>query len=203
MHPYHIVEKGQPVKKASKGLILLHGRGASAEDILGLAEYFCDDSFYIAAPQATNHSWYPYPFLAEEKTNEPWLSSAVELVKKLIDETARYIPKKDIYLMGFSQGACLVLEVSALYATRYGGVVAFTGGLIGNTIREEKYQGDFQGTKVFIGNSDVDPHVPLTRSEKSKEVMEKLGADVTLKIYPGMGHTINNDEINWVKEFIF
>jgi phospholipase/carboxylesterase len=202
MHSYKIIEQGQAVDKASKAMILLHGRGATAYDILGLAHEFCDDSFYIAAPQATNNSWYPFTFLAEEKTNEPWLSSAVETIKRLIDETSRHIARSQIYIMGFSQGACLALEVSARNATQYGGVAAFSGGLIGSTLNEEKYHGNFEGTKIFIGNSDIDPHIPLSRSEESKEIMKKLGADVTLKVYKGMGHTINEDEINWVKKNI-
>jgi phospholipase/carboxylesterase len=202
MHSYKIVEQGLALNKASKALILLHGRGGTAIDILGLAQKFCDHTFYIAALQATNKSWYPYSFMAEEKTNEPWLSSAVESVKRLIDEASHHISINQIYIMGFSQGACLALEVSARYAKHYGGVIAFTGGLIGRVLNEEKYQGDFEGTKVFIGNSDRDPHVPLLRSEQSRDIMKKLGADVTLKVYNGMGHTINDDEINWVKENI-
>lgn len=200
MHSYNIVEKGRAVDQASKALILLHGRGSTASDILSLADEFCDDSFYIAAPQATNHSWYPYSFMKEEKLNEPWLFSAIGIVKKLIDETSRHIPKDQVYIMGFSQGACLGLEVAARFAAKYCGIIAFTGGLIGSAINEKKYSGNFEGTKVFIGNSDTDPHVPLKRSEESKEVLEKLGAEVTLKVYQGMGHTINRDEINWVKK---
>lgn len=203
MHSYHIVEQGRPLNKASKALILLHGRGGTAVDILKLANEFCDDTFYVASPQATHHTWYPYSFMAEEKSNEPWLSSAVDTVKRLIEETALHIPRSHIYLMGFSQGACLALEVSTRDAVRYGGVVAFTGGLIGKTLDENKYHGNFEGTKVFIGNSDNDPHVPLARSEQSKDIMQKLGADVTLKVYHNMGHTINEDEIAWVKKHIF
>lgn len=202
MHNYKIIEQGQPIDKASKALLLLHGRGGTVNDILSLGREFCDDTFYLAAPQASNNSWYPYSFMAEEKSNEPWLSSAVETIKKLIDETAIHIPKNQIYIMGFSQGACLALEVSARFATKYGGIIAFTGGLIGRTIHEEKYKGNFDGTKVFIGNSDRDPHVPLERSEQSKVLMEKLGADVTLRVYKGMGHTINEDEISWIKKFM-
>lgn len=194
-----ILEKGAPLNKGSKALILLHGRGGTAQNILSLADTFCDQHFYIAAPQAPNRTWYPQSFMAEEKFNEPYLSSSLEMIKNLIDETARYIPLDQIYIMGFSQGACLSLEVSTRFATRYGGVIAFSGGLIGNTIHENKYHGNFEGTKVFIGNSDQDPHVPLSRSEQSKKLMETLGADVTLKVYPGMDHTINEDEISWVK----
>lgn len=203
MHSYKITEQGLALNRASKALILLHGRGGTALDILGLAQEFCDATFYIAAPQAANCSWYPHSFMAEEKTNEPWLSSAVETIERLIDVTSHHIPRSQIYIMGFSQGACLALEVSARYAVQYGGVIAFTGGLIGSAVNEEKYHGDFKGTKVFIGNSDADPHVPLIRSEQSRDIMKVLGADVTLKVYHGMGHTINGDEINWVKKNMF
>lgn len=202
MHTYQIVEQGLPLNKASKALILLHGRGGTAIDILGLAQVFCDSTFYIAAPQATNNSWYPYSFMADEKTNEPWLSSALKSVERLIDETSHHIPRNQIYIMGFSQGACMALEVSTRHAAHYGGIIAFTGGLIGRVLNEEKYHGNFAGTKVFIGTSDRDPHVPLSRAEQSKDIMKKLGADVTLKVYHGMGHIINDDEINWVKENI-
>ena len=196
----NIVEQGQALDKALNALILIHGRGGIAFDLLELAQEFFDDTFYIAAPRATNNSWYPYSFMAEEKSNEPWLSTSVDTIKRLIDKISAHLPKSHIFLMGFSQGACLALEVSTRFAAHYGGIVAFTGGLIGSTLNKNKYHGNFEGTKVFIGNSDTDPHVPLSRSEQSKEIMQKLGADVTLKVYQGMGHTINQDEINWVKK---
>ncbi|MDP1836538.1 MAG: dienelactone hydrolase family protein [Chlamydiales bacterium] len=199
MHSHtNILERGQPIDKASKALIMLHGRGSSASNILGLADRLDAEDFYIVAPQATNSSWYPYSFMAEDSTNEPWLTSAVETIKKLIDETSLRIPKSQIYVLGFSQGACLALEISSRYAEKYGGIVAFSGGLIGKSLNETKYKGNFQGTKVFIGNSDIDPHIPLERSKQSKDVMEKLGASATLKVYEGMAHTVNQDEINWV-----
>lgn len=201
-HSYHVIEKGQPLQKASKALIALHGRGGTAQDILKLAQLFCDDTFYIAAPQAIHNSWYPYSFMAEETTNEPWLTSAVNTVKQLIDEIAPVIPKDQIYILGFSQGACLALETTARFAEKYGGVAAFTGGLIGQTLNETKYRGNFAGTKIFIGTSDVDPHIPLLRAQQSEALLNKLGANVTLKVYPGIGHTINDDEINYVKKNI-
>lgn len=203
MHQYHIIEKGKPRKESKKALLLLHGRGASAHDIAGLADEFCDDSFYIVAPQATNHTWYPYSFLAPEAMNEPWLTSAVQIVKRLIDETSQYVPLENIYLMGFSQGACLTLEVTTRYAVHYAGIAAFTGGLIGEKLRTERYGGNFGGTKVFIGNSDRDPHVPVERSEETKKIMVDMGADVTLKVYPAMAHTITQEEINTVKNLMF
>jgi phospholipase/carboxylesterase len=203
MHSYQITEKGKPLLQAKKAIILLHGRGADAEDILPLANSFCDDTFYIAAPQATNNAWYPYTFLSPEERNEPWLTSAVTMIKRLIDSISVQIPSTCIYLMGFSQGACLALEVASQYAVKYAGIAAFSGGLIGEKIKPEKYKGNFDGTKVFIGNSDNDPHIPQIRSEVSRDVMEKLGADVTLRIYPGMAHTIIQQEIETVSRLMF
>lgn len=203
MHSYQITEKGKPLLQAKKAIILLHGRGADAEDILPLADSFCDDTFYIAAPQATNNAWYPYTFLSPEERNEPWLTSAVTMIKRLIDSISVNIPSTCIYLMGFSQGACLALEVASQYAVKYAGIAAFSGGLIGDKIRPEKYKGNFDGTKVFIGNSDNDPHIPQLRSEESRDVMEKLGADVTIRIYPGMAHTIIQQEIETVSRLMF
>lgn len=203
MSSLEVLHHGKMVTKATKALILLHGRGGTAQGILNLADHFCDPDFYIAVPQAPNNTWYPYSFLVEEARNEPFLSASVEGVYRIIEETVAHIPKEKIYIMGFSQGACLALEISARHAYKYGGVVAFTGGLIGSTINENKYYGNFEGTKVFIGNSDTDPHVPLSRSEQSRDLMTKLGAQVTLKVYKGMGHTINQDEIAWVKNNIF
>lgn len=203
MHDYRILTKGKDLNKAKKAIILLHGRGATAQDIIGLADEFCDDTFYIAAPQAKNQTWYPYSFMAETITNEPWLSSAVDTVKRLLDETAKQIPIENIYLMGFSQGACLTLEVASRFANKYAGVAAFTGGLIGDELRADLYQGDFEGTKIFIGNSDQDPHVPMQRSKDSAEIMRKLGAEVVLKVYPNMPHTINQDEMDTVRSLMF
>ncbi len=203
MHDYKILEKGKPIHQASKAIILLHGRGGSAHDIISLANEFCDETFYIAAPQATNNTWYPYSFLAPINQNEPWISSAIDVVKRLIDETAQIVGVEKIYLMGFSQGACLTLEVAARYAQPYAGVAAFTGGLIGDLLNTLNYQGNFKGSKIFIGNSDYDPHVPLERSEASRDILQEMGANVLLKVYPNMLHTIIADEIKSVKELMF
>lgn len=199
----NIFQRGQPIEKAKKALILLHGRGGSANDILSLAEYFCDDSFYIVAPQAPGNTWYPNSFNDEEKLNEPKLSQSIEIIKNVINKTSKHIPKSQIYLMGFSQGASLSLEISSRDATKYGGIVAFSGALIGSKTDPNKYKGNFDRTKVFIGISERDPFIPLIRAQEAKELMKQLGADVTLKVYPGSSHTINEDEINWVKEQLF
>lgn len=203
MHSYNILEKGIPLNQAKKALILLHGRGATADGIIGLANHFCDDTFYIAAPQATNQTWYPYSFLAPEDQNQPWLSASISYVQRVLSETAESIPTQNIYIMGFSQGACLALEVVARNAMQYAGIAAFTGGLIGNKVDKNKYKGHFHGTPVFIGNSDTDPHVPLDRSKQSKIILDQMGAKVTLKVYPGMSHIIHQEEILSVKDLMF
>lgn len=203
MHSYNILEKGSPLDNASKAIILIHGRGADAEDIITLAEEFVDDTFYVAAPQATGNSWYPYSFISPLELNEPWLTSAVETIKKLIDEITLKVSASDLYIMGFSQGACLSLEVASRYALRYAGVAAFSGGLIGERINRTVYGGNFHSTPVFIGSSDVDPHIPVQRCHESAEVIRSLGGAVTVKIYPGMGHTVTMNEINEVKKLMF
>lgn len=197
-----VLYQGPLITKASKALILLHGRGGTARSILGLADRVCGDDFYIAAPQATHNTWYPYSFMEEEEHNEPSLSLSIKEIKGLIDQTAKYIPQQRIFIAGFSQGACLALEVATRFAVQYGGIVALTGGLIGKTVDERKYRGNFLGTKVFISAGDNDPHVPLIRAVQSKELMEKLGAKVTLKVYAGRPHIIVEDEITFVKEHI-
>ncbi|HLN54604.1 MAG TPA: dienelactone hydrolase family protein [Bacteroidales bacterium] len=202
MHRYSIVEDGLSPDKAEYALVLLHGRGGNAEDIMILADEFCDDTFYIAAPQATDNSWYPNSFLAPEVSNEPWLTSALQTVERLVNKITEHIPSNKIYIMGFSQGACLSLEFAGRYPAAYAGITAFSGGLIGEKIKPEKYTGSFPGTKIFIGNSDKDPHIPLERARASAELLKSRDADVLLKIYPGMGHTITTEEIEDVKSFM-
>jgi phospholipase/carboxylesterase len=204
MHTKQVIRTGKQTGEATKALIMIHGRGGSAEDILGLAQYLPVNDFALFAPQATNNTWYPYSFLAAPKDNEPWLSSALEVVKEVVaDVEATGIKKEDIYFLGFSQGACLTLEFVTRNANRYGGAVAFTGGLIGDKIYEQNYTGDFAGTPIFIGTSDPDPHVPVERVHASAEILAGMHAQVTKKIYKNMGHTINQDEINQVSELIF
>jgi phospholipase/carboxylesterase len=191
-----LVEAGQSLEKASRALIMLHGRGATSNDILGLHQHLPLDGYYIVAPQAANFTWYPYSFLAPIAQNEPWLSSALHLIRSLVDDIeASGITSDRIYLLGFSQGACLTLEFATRNARRWGGVIAFTGGLIGDKINNANYAGDYADTRVFIGNSDHDPHVPASRTQQSADILQKMGASVVHRIYPGMGHTINQDEI--------
>jgi phospholipase/carboxylesterase len=203
-HSKSLVRAGVALSEADKVLLMLHGRGATADDILSLADHLHVGQAHIIAPQATNHTWYPYGFMSPVQQNEPWLSSALRMLDEIYDELVTAgIQSRQVFLLGFSQGACLTLEFAARHARPYGGVVAFTGGLIGDVLNPENYGGDFQGTKVFIGNSDRDPHVPVKRSEESKTILEGLGADVTLKIYPGMAHTVVEEEIEWVNRNIF
>ena len=204
MHKKNFITAGKKLEDATSVIIMLHGRGASAEDILSLAEHFKVQDFALIAPQATNHTWYPYSFLAPPSENEPWLSSALSIVKEIVTEVnAKGIKSENIYFAGFSQGACLTLEFVTRNATKYGGVIAYTGGLIGDKINVDNYSGDFSGTNIFIGTSDPDPHVPVSRVNDSTAVLEKMNAKVTTKIYPNMGHTINQDEINIVNKLFF
>jgi phospholipase/carboxylesterase len=203
-HSKNIINAGVALKDAEKILIMLHGRGATAEDIISLSDHLKLRNTHIIAPQATNNAWYPYSFLAPRQQNEPWLSSALQVLNEILGAVILTgIKSHQVFILGFSQGACLTLEFATHNAQLFGGVIAFTGGLIGDVLQEKNYTGNFQKTKVFIGNSDKDPHVPAARSQESKRIMEKLGAEVTLKIYPDMPHTVNDDELNWVNQNIF
>ena len=187
---------GEPLPRANAAMVLLHGRGASAEDILGVADALAVPGFAYLAPQASGYTWYPYSFLAPIAQNEPFLSSALALVERVMAQVEEAgIPTERTVIAGFSQGACLTLEFAARHARRYGGVIAFTGGIIGPEGTPRNYPGSLDGTPVFIGGSDVDPHVPLERLKESGQVFERLGGVVDLRIYPGMGHTINADEL--------
>ena len=204
MHTKNIITAGQPLTSESKVLILLHGRGATAEDILSLSQYLNVKDFALLAPQATNNSWYPQSFLSPPAQNEPWLSSALSIIKELVNDVlAKGVTEQQIYFAGFSQGACLTLEYITRNARQYGGAVAFTGGLIGDKIYAENYTGDFQQTPIFIGTSDPDPHVPVQRVLATEAQLKKMNANVQVKVYPNMGHTINDDEIKWANELVF
>ena len=203
-HKKNIVTAGVAIEEAKKALIMIHGRGGSAEDILSLATHLQVKDFALLAPQATGNTWYPYSFMVPPVQNEPWLSSALSLLKAVVgDVTEQGIAVENIYFLGFSQGACLTLEFVTRNAQRYGGVTAFTGGLIGDKIYPENYSGDFAGTPVFIGSSNPDPHVPVERVYATSNILKAMHADVTEKVYNNMGHTINQDEIDWVNKLIF
>ena len=204
MHTKKIVTGGKKVTEAKKALIMLHGRGATAENILTLASELHVADFALIAPQATNNTWYPYSFMAPVQQNEPWLTSAIHLLAEVVtDLKTAGISEEKIYFAGFSQGACLTLEFIARHATNWGGAAAFTGGLIGDQIYDKNYSGDFQGTPVFIGTSDPDPHVPLERVSESTALLKRMNASVTQMVYPNMGHTISNDEIRLSNSLIF
>jgi phospholipase/carboxylesterase len=204
MHQRKIVTAGQPLAGANKALILLHGRGASADDILGLAYELNVKDYALIAPQATNNTWYPHSFLAPVNQNEPWLTSAIKVVGEVVNDVRNVgISDEHIYFAGFSQGACLTLEFIARNARRWGGAAAFTGGLIGDRLYTENYRGDFGGTPVFIGTSDPDPHVPVERVTASVATLKMMNALVTEKIYPGLGHTISRDEIALANKIVF
>ena len=204
MHTKNIITAGAPLSQADKALILVHGRGGRAGDILFLADELNVGDYALLAPQATGNSWYPYSFLMPPAQNEPWLSSALDVLKQLVaDINAAGISTENIYFLGFSQGACLTLEFVTRHATRYGGVAAFTGGLIGDKIYPENYKGDFGGTPIFIGTSDPDPHVPVPRVHATTKILQDMNASVTEEVYPLMGHTISQQEIDKANDLIF
>ncbi len=187
---------GRPLATAQAAMILVHGRGATAESILSLADLLPRADMAYLAPQAAGNTWYPYSFLAPLAHNEPYLSSALARLAALVDETvAAGIPPERLVLAGFSQGACLAAEFVARHARRYGGLLLFCGGLIGPAGTPRDYAGSLAGTPVFLGCSDVDPHIPLARVEETATVLAGLGAVVDKRIYPRLGHTINEDEI--------
>ena len=203
MHTKNIHTAGKELKEAKKALIMVHGRGGSAADILTLSEYLEVDDYALLAPQAAQHTWYPYSFLARPSENEPALSAALAVLSETVKEAeAAGIRKENIYFLGFSQGACLTLEFVTRNAARYGGVIAFTGGLIGDRIYEENYHGDFNNTPAFIASSDPDPHVPVNRVLDSVAVLRKLNANVQERIYPMMGHTITGEELRLANEWV-
>ena len=204
MHQKNSIAAGKELHAQSKVLILLHGRGGSAEDILSFSSHLEVKDFALLAPQATNHTWYPYSFLAPPAQNEPWLSSALSLLKELVDDvTGKGVTTERVYFCGFSQGACLALEFVARNANHYGGIAAFTGGLIGDKIYTENYKGDFKGTPIFMGTSNPDPHVPIERFHASAKIVRDLNAAVAEKAYNNMGHTINEDEIDNANRLMF
>jgi phospholipase/carboxylesterase len=191
-----VVQRGSPLEKARGGVILIHGRGASAADILGLADELQLPELAYLAPDAAGHAWYPNSFLAPLQQNEPWLTSALNLLKTIVNQVVDAgVPRNKIALMGFSQGACLSTEFVARNPDRYAALVAFTGGLIGPEGTVFNYSGNLAGTPCFFGSSDPDAHVPWNRVEESASVLSKLGGIVALRRYPGMPHTINDDEI--------
>ncbi len=204
-----IARSGAAAEAARRAMVLVHGRGATAESILTLAEALPDDlGFTFVAPgasESTTHprSWYPHSFLAPTAANEPGLSSALARIGDTVDDLGgRGVPPEQVILLGFSQGACLVTEFSARNPRRWGAVAALTGGLIGDRDDPRDHPGSLHGTPVFFGTSDRDPHVPLWRVEESAEVLSRMGAEVETRIYPGLPHTVIQDELDWVADIM-
>jgi len=194
---------GASPKDAKAAVILVHGRGATPESMLPLAEGFGRDDIFYLAPRATQNTWYPNSFLAPIEMNEPWLSSALSLLGALVDRLAVDGFSSDrIGIIGFSQGACLTSEFIARNARRYGMAGVLTGGVIGPPGTPRNYEGSLEGTPVFLGSSDIDPHVPLDRIKETTAVLSKLGGEVDERIYPRMGHTVNDDEVKAVSALL-
>ncbi len=205
-HPHQnqpIRTAGAPLADARVVLILLHGRGATAESMLALADELDVADLALLAPQAVDRTWYPRSFMAPIEHNEPHLTSALQRVNELIDRVmARGVSAERIALLGFSQGACLATAFAARHPRRYGGVFGLSGGLIGPEGTPFDFDGSMDGTPVFLGCSDRDPHIPVERVHETAEAFRALGADVTERIYEGMGHTVNRDEIAFVQQML-
>ncbi len=198
-----IVSAGKPLGESNRVMIMVHGRGAGAQNILDLVPALGHPEFTYLAPAAANNTWYPYSFISETAKNEPGLSSALTVLDDLVEDlVARGLHKKHIVLLGFSQGACLSSEFAVRHADRFGGVIAFSGGLIGPPGTVWNYQGSFAGTPVFLGCSDIDPHIPSHRVEESAAVFARMGAEVTKRLYPDLGHLVNDDEIAFARAML-
>ena len=197
---------GAPLTEAEIAVVMVHGRGASAESILTLAPALAAPGVAYLAPQAggsQGNQWYPYGFMAPIERNEPGISSGMRAIERVLMQIeAAGIPSSRTLLLGFSQGACLASEFVARHARRYGGLAVLSGGLIGPDGTPRNYPGSLEGTPVFLGCSDVDSHIPAARVRESAEVLERLGGEVTLRLYPGMGHMVNEDEIEAVRSMI-
>jgi predicted esterase len=204
--PHHgqpILLAGEPPEQAKAAMLMTHGRGASASDILTIAAEAAQPGFVYLAPEAAGNTWYPNRFLEPIASNEPWLTSALAALEGCLTllEQAGFPPERTI-MLGFSQGACLMTEFVARHARRYGGIVGFSGGLIGPGGTPRNYPGSFAGTPVFLGCSDVDPHIPKERVQETAEVFQRLGGQVTTRLYRGMGHTVNADELTHLQNMM-
>lgn len=199
----HVIHYGALLNEAIAVMIMIHGRGASAHDILSLAyEIALPDIAYIA-PQAKGNTWYPYSFLSPINQNEPGLSFGLSVIDSIVEMLLdKGFSSEQIYLLGFSQGACLSLEYAARNTRKYGGVFGLSGGLIGEALDQNSYSGNLYGAEVFLGCSDVDPHIPLQRVNETETIYKELNAKVTKRIYNGMPHTVNQDEIEFIKAII-
>ncbi|MCW9708953.1 alpha/beta hydrolase [Fodinibius salsisoli] len=193
-------EHGASLSRAKAAMIMVHGRGATAKGMFPLADAFAQPDFHYVAPQAENRTWYPYSFLEPKEKNQPGISSGLQLLHDQLESVVQAgIPKEKIILLGFSQGACLATEFAARHPQKLGGIVAFSGGLIGPQIDETNYTGSLDQSPVFMGCSDYDPHIPQERVDETEAVFKRLNAAVNKQIYKGMGHTINKEEIKEVR----
>ena len=201
-HGQRIVQGGDPLASARAAMILLHGRGASAEDIMTIAAEIQRPGWAYLAPQAAGSAWYPNPFTAPLERNEPYLSAALDMLSNLVQRVEATVPAQRVVLLGFSQGACLTLEWAARHARRYGAVAGLSGGLIGPDGTPRDYPGSFDGTPAFLGCSDVDPYIGKERVIEASEVFQRMGARATLRLYPGMAHTVSAEEIAEVRALV-
>lgn len=198
-----VVTGGVDINNAELAMILIHGRGASAESMMMFADEFEGNDIHYRAIQADRHTWYPRSFMAPKEMNQPGINSGLQAIyDQILKLNQAAIPTNKIVLLGFSQGACLTSEFAARHPQRFGGIVGFSGGLIGEEVALNNYKGSMEQTPVFLGCSDRDPHIPQERVDLTEEVFTKLGADVTKKIYVGMGHTVNADEIDHVSKLL-
>jgi phospholipase/carboxylesterase len=198
-----IAAAGAPLRRAKAAMIMMHGRGGSAESMLEFAGVFAQPDIAYLAPQAPGSSWYPYSFMAPFQQNEPALSQALATVARVASHVVGhgFAPER-LVMLGFSQGGCLTLEYAARNAQRYGGVVGLSAGLIGPPGTARDYPGSLSGTPVFVGCSDIDPHIPLARVQESTAALRRLGGDLIERIYPDMSHTINDDEVKHVRSIL-
>jgi phospholipase/carboxylesterase len=194
---------GVEIEHAKIAMILIHGRGASAQSMLMFSDELDADNIHYRAIQAKGHTWYPRSFIAPKEMNQPGIKSGLQAINNQISALNKAgIPTKKIMLLGFSQGACLTTEFAARHPRRYAGIIGLSGGLIGDEVDPQKYKGSMEQTPVFLGCSDRDPHIPQQRVDLTEEVFQKLGANITKKIYVGMGHTVNQDEIAHIQNMI-
>lgn len=195
--------RGAPLSEAEVAVVMVHGRGATARSILQFADEFDRDGVAYLAPQAARNTWYPNSFLAPVERNEPGRTSGLRAVGNAVERAEEAgVPTDHIVILGFSQGACLASEFVARDPRRYGGLVVLSGGLIGDEVDRESFSGDLAGTPVFLGCGDRDPHIPVERVHETEAVLERLGADVTTRIYEGMAHGVVEDEIDHVNELL-
>ena len=203
MNGIDVAASGVPLARAKAAVVMLHGRGAAAEDMLLLVDPLAQPDVAYLAPQAPGATWYPYSFLEPIARNEPALSQALGAVDGMLAHlAAQGVAAERVMLLGFSQGGCLALEYAARNARRYGGLAGLSAGLIGPPGTPRNYAGTLAGTPVFIGCSDIDFHIPLARVHESADVLRRLGGEVTERIYAGLGHTINDDEIVQVRRIL-